>query len=128
MLLQRQGQDPMTQVANVIDTESLLQLRQTVANTHISEEVADYIVRLVSATRNNEKLLRGASPRATLSVAALSKAFAQLQGRDYVIPRDVQEVFPQTIAHRVQVAPGYDGSVSELLSTIVRKTKAPRLH
>ena len=87
-----------------------------------------FSVRLVSATRSNEKLLRGASPRATLSVAALSKAFAQLQGRDYVIPKDVQEVFPQTIAHRVQVAPGYDGTVAELLSTIVRKTKAPRLH
>ena len=127
MLLQRQGTDPMKQVDTVLNTESLQQLRQIVANTHISEEVADYIVRLVSATRANEKLLRGASPRATLSVAALSKAIAQLQGRDYVVPKDVQEAFPRTLAHRIQPIPGQDGMVGELLSGILRTTKAPRL-
>ena len=127
MLLQRQGTDPMKQVATVLDTEGLQQLRQIVANTHISEEVADYIVRLVSATRANEKLLRGASPRATLSVAALSKAIAQLQGRDYVVPKDVQEAFPRTLAHRILPIPGQDGTVEELLGSILRKTKAPRL-
>ena len=127
MLLQRQGTDPMKQVDTVLNTESLQQLRQIVANTHISEEVADYIVRLVSATRANEKLLRGASPRATLSVAALSKAIAQLQGRDYVVPKDVQEAFPRTLAHRIQPIPGQDGTVGELLSGILRTTKAPRL-
>lgn len=127
MLLQRQGTDPMKLVATVLNTEGLQQLRQIVANTHISEEVADYIVRLVSATRANEKLLRGASPRATLSVAALSKAIAQLQGRDYVVPKDVQEAFPRTLAHRVQPVPGQDGTVEELLGSILRKTKAPRL-
>lgn len=127
MLLQRQGTDPMKQVDTVLNTESLQQLRQIVAKTHISEEVADYIVRLVSATRANEKLLRGASPRATLSVAALSKAIAQLQGRDYVVPKDVQEAFPRTLAHRIQPIPGQDGMVGELLSGILRTTKAPRL-
>ena len=127
MLLQRQGTEPMKQVDTVLNTESLQQLRQIVANTHISEEVADYIVRLVSATRANEKLLRGASPRATLSVAALSKAIAQLQGRDYVVPKDVQEAFPRTLAHRIQPIPGQDGMVGELLSGILRTTKAPRL-
>ena len=127
MLLQRQGRDPMTQVTTAVDTQALQQLRQMVANTHISEELADYIVRLVSATRANEKLFRGASPRATLSVAALSKAIAQLQGRDYVIPKDVQEVFPRTLAHRIQTVPGQEESAETVLDGILRHTKAPRL-
>ena len=128
MLLQRQGTDPLQQVTRVMDTQLLQQLRQIVANTHISEVVADYIVRLVAATRANEKLFRGASPRATLSVAALSKAIAQLQGRDYVVPKDVQEAFPKTLAHRIQPVPGQEATAEALLAEILRKTKAPRLH
>lgn len=127
MLLQRQGKDPMEQVETVTDASLLRQMRLQVADTHISQEVADYIVHLVAATRTSDQLLRGASPRATLSVAALSKAVAQLQGRDYVIPKDVQEAFPRAIAHRVQAAPGQDSTVEQILTAILRKIRAPKL-
>ena len=127
MLLQRQGKDPMEQVETVTDAPLLRQMRLQVADTHISQEVADYIVHLVAATRTSDQLLRGASPRATLSVAALSKAVAQLQGRDYVIPKDVQEAFPRAIAHRVQAAPGQDSTVEQILTAILRKIRAPKL-
>ena len=127
MLLQRQGKDPMEQVETVTDAPLLRQMRLQVADTHISQEVADYIVHLVAATRTSDQLLRGASPRATLSVAALSKAVAQLQGRDYVIPKDVQEAFPRAVAHRVQAAPGQDSTVEQILTAILRKIRAPKL-
>jgi MoxR-like ATPase len=77
-----------------------------VADTHVGTEVVRYIVALVGATRNHEQILRGASPRATLSVTAMAKAVAQLRGRDYVIPEDVvQEAIP-VLAHRISAASG----------------------
>ena len=127
MLLQRQGREPLKQVETVVDARGLNDLRQQVALTHMSPEIADYIVRLVSATRTDDRLLRGASPRATLSVAALSKAVAQLQGRDYVVPKDVQEAFSRAVAHRVQPIPGQDMPVEEVLRNILRKNRAPKL-
>ena len=127
MLLQRQGKEPLKTVEPVGDTTMLLQLRQQVANTHIAPEIAQYIVALVSATRCSEMLLRGASPRATLAVSALAKAVAQLQGRDYVVPKDVQEAFLSAVTHRVQPAPGQDGDARQILKTLMGKVRPPKL-
>ncbi|MFR7744399.1 MAG: AAA family ATPase [Acutalibacteraceae bacterium] len=60
----------------------------------------DYIVALIDATRKHPMILRGASPRATLSLTAMAKAVAYVQRRDYVVPKDIQVTFPQVIAHR----------------------------
>ena len=127
MLLQRQGKEPLKTVEPVGDTTMLMQLRQQVADTHIAPEIAQYIVALVSATRCSEMLLRGASPRATLAVSALAKAVAQLQGRDYVVPKDVQEAFLSAVTHRVQPAPGQDGDARQILKTLMGKVRPPKL-
>jgi MoxR-like ATPase len=99
-----------------------------VAQTHVSQEIAEYVVRLIDATRNSEEFLRGASPRATLSVIALAKAIACLQDRDYVVPKDVQQVFVAAIAHRVQDAPGQEADSAQRLKALLGKVRAPRLH
>ncbi len=127
MLLQRQGNEPLKTVEPVGDTAMLLQLRQQVADTHIAPEIAQYIVALVSATRCSDMLLRGASPRATLAVSALAKAVAQLQGRDYVVPKDVQEAFLSAVTHRVQPAPGQDTDARQILKTLMGKVRPPKL-
>lgn len=127
MLLSRQKGDPLQQVATVVDTHMLAALQQQVADTHVAAEVAEYVVRLMDATRRSNTLLRGGSPRATLAVIALSKAVAQLRGRDYVVPKDVQEVFLQVLSHRVQPAPGQDAPVSLLLQDLMGKVRPPKL-
>ena len=127
MVLQRQGGDPLGRVEPVVDAQTLLQLRQQVADTHIAEEIAQYVVRLVDATRRSELLLRGGSPRATLATVNMAKAVAQLQSRDYVVPKDVQEVFPYTLGHRVQPAPDQEADAQSLLRTIMGKVRAPKL-
>ena len=127
MLLQRQGRDPLQQVETVVNAEALNELRRQVSLTHMDPQIADYIVRLVGATRTDDRVLRGASPRATLSVAALSKAVAQLQGRDYVVPKDVQEAFLRSAEHRVQLIPGQDMPVADILRQILKKNRAPKL-
>ena len=127
MLLQRQGRDPLKQVETVVNAEALNELRRQVSLTHMDPQIADYIVRLVGATRTDDRILRGASPRATLSVAALSKAVAQLQGRDYVVPKDVQEAFLRAAEHRIQLIPGQDMPVQDILRQILKKNRAPKL-
>ena len=128
MLLQRQGKDPLAAVETVTDAHALALLQQQVAQTHVAQEVAEYVVRLMDAPRRSTQLLRGASPRATLAVVAMAKAVAQLRGRDYVVPKDVQEVFPHAVAHRVQPAPGQEGDSAEVLRSLIGKVRAPRVH
>ena len=127
MVLSRQDCDPLSTVETVVNTEKLQLLQKTVAATHVAPEIATYAVQLVDATRRSDTLLRGGSPRATLAVIALSKAVAQLQGRDYVVPKDVQEVFVEAVAHRVQVAPGQEETARQLLQRMLRSTPAPSL-
>ena len=127
MLLRRQGKEPLAQVEPVIGIREMEMLQQEVARTHVSEEIAQYVVKLVDATRRSDRLLRGGSPRATLAVVSLAKAVAQLNGRDYVVPRDVQEVFTCTVAHRVQAAPGQSESAEQILWELLGKVRAPKL-
>ena len=92
--------------------------------------MVDYAVALITATRKHPMILRGASPRATLSMTAMAKAVAFLNGRDYVVPEDVQAVFAQVIEHRLLLAPEAEAkgiSANKLLQEILRKTSAPRL-
>ena len=130
MLLQRQGQDPMTLVQPVVSLRELVQMQHAVSQTHVSEAVARYVVDLVDATRRSELLLRGGSPRATLATTAMAKAVAQLRGRDYVVPQDVQEVFPVTVAHRLAPSPKADNQdmdIEAVLRSILGNVHAPKL-
>ena len=127
MVLHRQGKNPMAELTELLSSADLVQLQKEVAATHVSEAVVDYIVRLIDATRHHPDILRGASPRATLSVTAVAKAVAQLRGRDYVTPRDVQEVFLKTIAHRLLLTSRAEGNVEceQLLKDILDKVAPP---
>ena len=130
MVRQRQGAEPMKQITSVITAEALSDLRSQVQNTFIGEEVTAYAVALMQATRTDDRLLRGSSPRATLALVSMAKAVAQLRGRTYVIPGDVQEAFPATQAHRLEIAPGAIGqgmTAREILEQILAKTPAPKL-
>ena len=67
----------------------------------VSDQVKDYIISLVNATRTSPELRLGASPRATLHLLRASRAWAALDGRDYVIPDDVQALAGPVLAHRL---------------------------
>ncbi len=128
MVLQRQGTDPLDRIQPVVSVREVVQMQQAVAQTYVSREIAEYVVKLVDATRRSEQLLRGGSPRATLAIVAMAKAVAQLRGRDYVVPKDVQEVFVNTMAHRVHAAPGSEETAThQLLQALMSKVSAPKL-
>ncbi len=127
MVLSRQNAVPMAQVEQVFDAQNLQLLQKTVAETYVSEAVAEYVVKLMDATRRQQQLLRGASPRATLAVVAMAKAMAQLHGRDYVVPKDVQEVLTVTLAHRLQTAPDTEDTAEDVLRQLLKNIPAPKL-
>ena len=130
MVLNRREGDPMDKLTPVLTAQELSEQQDLVAATYLQEQVAEYVVSLVDATRSNPYILRGASPRATLSIVSLAKATARLQGRDYVTPRDVQRVFSQAVSHRLVLSSKAEGSgkgVDEVLKDILAAVPAPGL-
>ena len=130
MILNRQGGNPLHMLSALMTREDLVNIQDAVEDTFLHESVVGYIVALVNATRSSEDILRGASPRATLSVTAMSKAVARLRGRDYVTPADVKEVFSHTVAHRLILsakAEAQGKSPEQVLAQIVGTVPAPRL-
>ncbi len=118
----------LANVRQVLDPAGLLDLRSAVAAVHISDELLDYLVRLSNATRSHPRILQGASPRATLALASVSRACAYLQGRDYVIPEDVQALFVDTVAHRLILSSGGAEENEAVARDVLDRVPAPRIH
>ena len=131
MVKSRQGGNPLTEVMPVLSDRELTALQQAVAETHISDDMTADVVELIQATRAHEDLLRGASPRATLAVVSMAKAVARLRGRDYVVPRDVQEVLHITLAHRLHLSHSAHAqglTAQDVLQKLLGSVRAPKLH
>ncbi|MCR5664619.1 MAG: MoxR family ATPase [Oscillospiraceae bacterium] len=101
MLRRRQNGVTLESVGQVVSREAIAQAKNEVRSVYVKEEMMDYIVSLCAVTRNDPRVVQGASPRASLSLTALSKATAWIQGRDYVLPRDVRYVFHSCVEHRL---------------------------
>ena len=130
MVLNRQDGNPLHKLSALMTRENLVAIQEIVENTFIKDTVVKYLVELIAATRNHEDILRGASPRATLAVTSMAKAVAQLRGRDYVLPSDVREVFPWTVAHRLILTPKAEGqgkNAEQLLAEIIAQVLTPRM-
>ena len=128
MVRRRQEGNPLDSVEQVVDREGLLALREKAGAVYLSDEVLDYIVRLVGATREHPMILQGASPRATLALAAMAKAAALVRGRDYVNPEDVELVFPDVVPHRLLLSPRAEGDKSfDPAAELLARVSAPRI-
>jgi len=84
-----------------LSTVELLELQQEAQRIHVSESLAEYVLRLVQFTRGVDGSSAGLSPRASLVLLGCARAWALLEGRNYVIPEDVQTVFPAVARHRL---------------------------
>ena len=123
MVRRKQGGNPLNQVEQVLDLEGLSALRAQADRVYVSDQILDYIIRLVNATRRHPMIVQGASPRASLALTAMAKAAALVLGRDYVNPEDVSLVFADVISHRLILSPraeasGAFGGAAELLGQV----------
>lgn len=125
MEMQRQETHPLRRVTAVSDVDSLLQIQESVLNVHVDDSLSGYILAIINATRREERLVLGVSPRGSLALYKASQALAALRGRDYVVPEDVQEMAMPVLLKRMIVksehhAKGLTESalVSELLDSV----------
>ena len=115
-------------VEPVITAEDVKEMQEEIYEVYMNKSIYKYIVELVTATRESEYIERGASPRATIALVKMSKAWAWLNGRDYVIPSDVGTQFEYVISHRI--VPDMSArmeklSKSDIINNIVKSVKRP---
>lgn len=91
----------LADIEPVISKEELLQLRGMINNVYIDPALIRYIVNIVQQTRTSKRVILGASPRASVAMMQSAKAFAVLQGRDFVTPEDIKFVTPSILHHRL---------------------------
>ena len=117
------------EVHSVLRGEDIRACQELVEKVHIKDELLDYIAAIIHNTRNNGDLFLGASPRASLAILKTSKAIAAMNGRDFVIPEDIQYVAYPVLNHRIILTPeremeGY--TTSDVIKDIVKKIEVPR--
>ena len=126
----RTAAEPLDAVAPVIEGPALLAMREQVRTILVADEVEDYVVRLVRATRDRREVRLGASPRATVALYRAAQANAFLDGRDFVLPDDVKAIAPAVLVHRVLLDLDYSlrgTTAAEVITAVLRAVDAPPL-
>ena len=127
MVRRKQGGNPLDQVRQVMDLSGLADLRDQADRVYLSDQVLDYIIRLINATRSPPMIVQGASPRASLALTAMSKAAALVLGRDYVNPEDVSMVFSDVVTHRLLLSPRAETSGFDPTAEILGQVPPPKI-
>ncbi len=126
----KNGLNPMDNVKTVCNVNTILQMQAEVNNVFMHDNVTDYIVTLINKTRGHKNLIRGGSPRATLALTSMAKACAYLNGRNYVVPSDVQKVFLPVITHRLMLTPEAEINgvkTNDIAQEILKDTLSPKI-
>lgn len=97
----KQKKVPLDEINTVVTKEDILVMQDLVENIYIHEKIYEYIVTLISKTRNHPLIDLGVSPRGSVALTKLAKATAFLKNRDYVVPEDIQEIFKDVTIHRI---------------------------
>jgi MoxR-like ATPase len=121
---------PLDTLEPVAQAEDIRDLITAVRTVHVAEALKQYVIRLVAATRSSPELRLGASPRATLHLLRAGRARAALDGRDFVIPDDMQALALPVLAHRL--LPSAEAVVTrqppeQVLAAIVDRVPLPQL-
>ncbi|MDQ2740032.1 MAG: AAA family ATPase [Actinomycetota bacterium] len=129
MLAGRDRSDPLDALTAVADGQTVAALIDAAATVHLAQELRQYIVEVVGATRAIPDIRLGASPRAVLHLARAAKAAAALDGRGYVVPDDIQRLAVPVLAHRLLLtveAHAAHRSAAEIISVLLTRIRVPR--
>lgn len=105
MLTRQTSRHPIQALEQVVALEELVEVQEAIRQVYVDDLVKAYIVDLVTTTRDHPDIYLGASPRGSLALFLASRAWAALEGRDYVLPDDVKRLAEATLAHRLIVSP-----------------------
>ena len=102
-------EEPLEELSPVMTGEDVLMLRAAAAQISISQELLQYITKIIAATRNHPQILSGCSPRGSLALLKTARVLALLEGRDYVVPEDIKALAVPVLAHRLILTRSYAG-------------------
>lgn len=126
---QRKGHAPVEEVRAVLNAEQIKKYRDLVHQIHVEEKLIQYIAEIIHETRNNPSLFLGASPRASVALLNSSKAYAAINGRDFVTPEDVKFVAFPVLRHRIMLTPDKEMegiTTDDVIRQMVDKVEVPR--
>ncbi|WP_419880328.1 AAA family ATPase [Oceanobacillus oncorhynchi] len=128
MLARNKKHHPIEEIQAVMSQEELLLSQEEAKSVYIDETIQQYILNIVTRTRSHHSIYLGVSPRGSLALMEASKAYAYIEGRDYVIPDDVKYLAGFVLAHRVMLKAEarYQGKSSEeILDSIIQSAHIP---
>ncbi len=121
---------PLSKVKEVISMEEVLALRAMTNDLYVKDDIYEYIVNLVEATRTMDIFSMGASPRGTIALLRMAKAMAVIDGRDYVCAKDVQDVARDVLGHRVKLSARGKAqgiTMQQAIGMVIADVAAPRV-
>lgn len=113
----------------ILDMETFMSIRKEIQSITVSDNVLDYILKIVRKTRETEAIRYGASTRAGISIGKAAQAWAYLSGRQYVTPDDVKMVAKPALRHRIQLSPHVElegAAVDQIIEELVGSVPVPR--
>ncbi len=125
----RKGTLPQTIISSLITEEELIAYKNKIFEILVEEKIIAYIAQLITKTRNHPHLYLGASPRASIAVLNASKAYAAVNGRDFVIPEDIKKVIYPVLRHRIILTPEREMegvTANKVIEMIVQSVEVPR--
>jgi MoxR-like ATPase len=128
VLSRQSDHHPIEDLQQVVSVEELVAAQQAVRTVYVDDLVKGYIVDLVGTTRDHPDIYLGASPRGSLALFAATRAWAAMEGRDYVIPDDVKLLAESTLAHRLIISPSArikNVSARQIIEDALRHTPVP---
>lgn len=120
---------PQDTIEPVLNPEQLQALRKQIRGVRVEEKLLTYIAQLVTSTRSHPHIFLGGSPRASIAIMNASKAFAAINGRDFVIPEDIRKTLAPVLSHRIILSPEreMEGMTPEkVIDMIVHSVEIPR--
>jgi MoxR-like ATPase len=125
----RKGVNPAATVNNVLTGEQIDSYRRTVQQLYVEEHLLRYIAQIIHETRNSASLFLGASPRASVALLNGAKAYAAVNGRDFVTPEDIKFIAIPVLRHRIMLTPDKEMegiTTDEVAEQIINKIEVPR--
>ena len=119
----------LNDVSPVLSKKEILSFRSLVNSVFVEDSLLKYIAEIIIATRNSPAVYLGASPRASVALLNASKAFALLQGRDYVIPDDIKYMGVPVLQHRLMLSPETEmqgHSATTICKRLIEKVEVPK--
>lgn len=126
---QHKLEDELNAVKAVLSVDQIKACRSIIKALHVEPKLIEYVAKITHETRNNKSLYLGASPRASLAMVNGAKAFAAMQGRDFVTPEDIIKVAPPVLSHRIMLTPDKEMeglTTSDIVAQIIQKIEVPR--